>query len=185
MAFRNLYSDDATFKADDITIWPFGLNSIDPFISIGDTGITLLSAGGTWPIANLALFVPFWIARPFVAVEAFAWIDISSGNLDIGIYDANGQRETSLGTTASPGAGLRIFDLIPDITLPRGVHYLAMVADNIVIQLRRATVTTVQIIEASGMAQQAAALPLPANAILARIASNYIPAFGISGRVVL
>ena len=59
----------------------------------------------TWGTGSKALYIPFIIGKP-ILIKRCMWINSStvSGNIDVGIYDYNGVRKVSSGSTALAGA---------------------------------------------------------------------------------
>lgn len=114
-------------------------------------GGTTLTASGTYagngvPYANstLGANVAFYsrITIPFAWTpnRIGTFIKVSSGNLDMGIYaddgtgDLPGARIASLGSTASPGTGRRLFTIAPG-AMAAGVYWLGVSAGNGTISL--------------------------------------------------
>lgn len=90
--------------------------------------------------ANVAYLYAFQVNRPQTVSKARVYISNSSGNIDMGIYDAAGNRLASAGATASPGTGGRDLTLTAPITLvPGTLYYAAFAADNASIVLGGAT----------------------------------------------
>jgi len=88
-------------------------------------------SSSTWPVADLAVYVPVRIRRPVVVKKlALANGAAVSGNFDIGIYDAAGTRLVSTGATAQSGTNdLQVVD-VTDLTLQTALYYFACVMDN-------------------------------------------------------
>lgn len=89
-----------------------------------------------WAYANRALFIPFTVLTTLTVTGIRVHIQVSSGNLDVGIYDESCTRLVSLGSTASPGTGGQLLD-IADTELTPGRYYFAMVCDNTTINFAR------------------------------------------------
>ena len=99
--------------------------------------------GGTAPsngqnstlAANSAYFRRTIVPFSFTPTLIGTFIKTSSGNIDLGVYaddgtgNAPGARIASLGSTASPGTGTRVFSLAPGLLTP-GVIWLAAAANN-------------------------------------------------------
>lgn len=126
-----------------------------------------------WPSANLAIYVPIRLPVPVIATIIALSAEGSSGNIDLGIYDAEGTRIVSAGSTAHGGFGLNSIN-ITDTLIGPGLFYLAAALDN-------ATGTTYHMAAgahealACGVVQEASAFPLPATATFASMAQAYIP----------
>lgn len=129
-----------------------------------------MSIGGTtqaWPTANEAIFIPFSV-QCIVTVRKMFIVNGAtlSGNVDVGIYNRNGTRLVSIGSTAQAGVSvIQEFD-ITDTLLSPGLYYLACAIDN-----GTATLDMIgpSIVLAMGMgiAEMASAFPLPATATFA------------------
>jgi hypothetical protein len=86
---------------------------------------------GAWPSANLAIFVPMPIASPFIATQMWVVNGATvSGNIDVGIYDIQGNRLVSIGSTAQAGTTSNQTFNITDTLLSPAVYYLAVALDN-------------------------------------------------------
>lgn len=139
-------------------------------------------SGGAWPSANLALFVPFVVEGLALAQKMLTWVSSASGNVDLGIYDAAGNRLVSIGSTAASGTSIQEYN-ITDLLLARGQYYMALAADNGTIQIRRGG-GDARPTGTFGMAEMASAFPLPSTATVAKVSNAYVPAFGVAMRTV-
>jgi hypothetical protein len=146
-------------------------------------GTLTTHASGTWPAANRIIYVPAHFEQPLV-VTTIWWLNGSAvaGTIDGGIYTESG---TKLGAAGSmTQTGTLVFQTVSvSFTVPRGVHYLALVASS-------ASATMIRV--ASGVAadwlvwgalQEAGTVPLPATATFAANTTQYLPCFGITGRL--
>lgn len=147
---------------------------------------TLTSGGSTnstaWPTISLAMYVPFLMRVGATFLRAFSLNGTPSGNIDIGVYNENGTRLWSAGTTAMAGTGApQTFTISPALYLPRGRYFLGLAIDNTTATIGRWTGTAgvggMQ--KFLGVAQQASAFPLPATATFAAAVNNYIPMVGL------
>jgi hypothetical protein len=156
--------------------------------SVGSTPILAAGFGSVaWPSANLAIFVPFRLTRPMVITKLFVQNGGTvSGNIDLGIYDASGTKIVSTGSTAQAGTNGTQSIAVTSTELGPGLYYLAIALDNTTGQVFRFTFSVcLDICKALGLAQQASAFALPANATFATIANNIVPVIGCSGRSTL
>ncbi len=144
------------------------------------------TASAAYPTANLALFIPFKVFKRITAVQMFVYNGATvSGNIDVGIYDKNGVRLISAGSTAQAGTNaLQAFN-ITDTPFGPGTFYLAVALDNTTGTLFRGTLVVNIQPGTLGMAQMATAFALPATATFAQIAGNYIPLIGLTTRVLV
>jgi hypothetical protein len=170
-----------------VTIHPWSLESIgSSIISAGgntyyNSGI---GAGNVWPLANLAIFIPFEIFTPSVALKMRTLNGGTvNGNIDVGIYNEDGTRLVSMGSTVQAGiSSWQEFD-IADTTLGIGIYYMAVAMDNILGKLRYSGYSFSLLPSITGMAQMAAAFALPATVTFATCAYNYIPMMAVTTRV--
>lgn len=141
------------------------------------------TATAAWPSANLAIFVPVRIGYPYTAVKMF-WLNGSSvgtNNVDIGIYDSQGNRLVNSGSTLTAGAtGIQVVSITSTILEP-GLYYMAMVMDGTTnTTLRAATGGVATPWAAMGCYQMATAFALPATATFAQMAQLTLPIIGMS-----
>jgi hypothetical protein len=153
--------------------------SASPLVSLlGGTNWNTIS-DTIWPVANLAIFVPFVLAMPASMVR----IGILNGaviaaNFDAGVYTEDGVRIASTGATAQAGA-FTFQQVALSANFGPGRFYMALVKDDIVATVSRLTLIGATGPAVAGVAQMAAAYPLPANAVLAAVTGNYIPIIGL------
>lgn len=138
------------------------------------------AAGAVWPASNRALYLPVEVQAPCTAYQFIFNVVTQSGNYDVGIYDEQGKRLVSKGSTAVPVAGVCITD-ITDTELTPGVYFLAMNVDNTTAAFNRTTNPTAAHMQCCGCQQQAVgAVTLPDPATFANPATAYVPALAIS-----
>lgn len=149
-----------------------------------------IGGSAVWPTANLAMFVPFSIRAPYL-VRTLWWCNGTSvaGNVDCGVYTADGTLEFSAGSTAQAtvSSQQKVSLGTPYLLLP-GSYYMALVLSSTSGHIiRRVPAVTPNTWTCSffGMAQQATALPLPAAATFASPATPYLPMFGIAKATVV
>lgn len=151
-------------------------------VSVGGNHGGIVGTSAVWPSANRAIYVPFRLNRPIVVQKLYIINGAAvSGNIDLGIYDAKGTRLTSSGSTAQAGISVPQEIDITDITLGRGVFYMACAIDNITAAVLRGTVT-LSVAYALGMANQDTAFALPATATFVVPITGYIPFIGLLAR---
>lgn len=166
-----------------VTITPFHVDSIGPALQrISATDFWALAAG-VWPSQNLALFFPFFVARPMSVVKGF-WFNGATvaNNVDLGVYSEDGVLLGSTGSVVQATvSALQSAAMTAGLAIGPGVFYLALVSDSTTATFFRATPTALNLIP-SGAAQVADAVPLSATVTLASMAQAYVPVFGISLR---
>lgn len=88
----------------------------------------------------------------------------TTGNFDLGIYDAVGNRLVSTGSTAKTTASVdRVVDITDTILVP-GLYYLAFATDTSAEYVGYPIGATTAITRILGLRHEAAAFPLPATA---------------------
>jgi hypothetical protein len=134
---------------------------------------------GAWPLANLALFIPFSLGEPITALRMYLYNgNIVNGNVDIGIYSEDGTKLVSSGSTVHAGLNnLQEFNITDTIIGP-GIFYMALSFSGNVATVSRFNLVTM-LSSVVGMAQMENAFPLPANAVFATCAYGFIPIMGI------
>jgi hypothetical protein len=139
----------------------------------------------TWPVANTAFYVPVWLQWPY-NVERVFWINgssVTSANTDFGIYNSDGTRIYSTGSTAQSGvSALQYTTPSPDFILSPGRYYFALA--NSSITANRGTTGSLAgstaRLRLSGILQEASALPLPATMTPAAVANVCMPLCGVT-----
>ncbi len=157
---------------------PWTLESLGAALSTAALG---LPTSGVWPAANVTIYVPVVLFMRVNAVRL--WVQNGgsvSGNFDLGIYDEEGTRIVSTGSTAMAGTSVVQTVDITDIGLGPGLFYIAMSCDNGTAAFGRGAVNA-QYLRICGVFQEAV-FTLPANATFATMAQAYLPNFGFSTR---
>ncbi len=145
-------------------------------ISVGSSPT---SAG--WPAADRALFVPFSLPVQYL-VKKLWWVNgaTAAGNVECGVYTADGTLLLTSGTTAQSGTNvIQSVTLGTAFLLHPGSFYMALVMSSTSSTVFRSG-TNVRMCRLAGLAQQASANPLPATFTLATAAGAYWPLFGIA-----
>lgn len=141
-------------------------------------------ASATYPAANRAIYIPLVVTKDITVVKLWCVNGgVTSGNIDMGIYNSAFARQVSIGSTAQAGAGaIQEFD-IADTALSAGLYYIGIAMDNTTGTLYRYTSAIGGFhFQAYGLAQEASAFALPATATPADFATAYIPLCGIATR---
>lgn len=129
---------------------------------------------GSWPQANRASYCPVVVARACTVYQMSITTVVSAGNYDIGIYDVNAVRLVSIGTTALPAAGFTVVD-ITDTYLTPGIYYLGLVFSDIATATLTRCPLNSAVQSASGVREQATAIPLPATATFVAATNSFTP----------
>jgi len=138
------------------------------------------SASAAYPLANLALYVPFSVSEAVTAYEG--WVvtgGTAGGNFDIGIYSAAGARLTSSGSTVRGTATITNTTAMANLVLvPNTRYYLAFAADSTNTYFASANAAGLH--EAMGVLESTTSFVLPTSPTLTRTTRAYVPYFGLS-----
>lgn len=172
------FTPGGAFTAQKSIITPFSRVAIGAQMA---EFIRTAAASAAYPLANLALFVPFSVPEATLA-RAGWWANgtVTGGNCDVGIYDEGGVRLVSLGSTARGAASASVLtSFATALPLVPGVRYYMAFSHNGTNNFFRAA-PVAPLAAAAGMLEMTTAFPLPAPATYA-IANTraYVPAFGI------
>lgn len=131
------------------------------------------AASAVYPTANRALFYPVFCQEPFTArFMGIANGTAVAGNVDVGIYDVLGNRLVSSGSVAQAGTSTVQTFNIADTDIPMGWYFLAVACSSTTAQFMRMSAAN-QLLRAHCVMQMDTALPLPATATFAALASSY------------
>lgn len=169
-------------------VFPAGLGHITPLSleSIGSAsgGFSTPLASTTWGTANLAKYIPFRISQPYQVANAFCLNGATAtGNVDIGIYDADGTRLASTGATALSGT-TAIQTIALSVLLGPGQFWLAMSCSASTTTFLASSYNA-NCMKAMGCYQQTSAHALPATATFATIVAATLYMFGITNQSVV
>lgn len=168
-------------------VTPLHPHALGPYLlaagqDLGGTG------SGVWPAASRALLIPMrWPERATLRRLGLVNGSAVSGNLDVGLYDASGNRLVSSGSVAQAGTNVvQWLDITDTEVLPDIDYYLAAVLDNVAgAAFRWATGLVTYGLAAAGLREVATAFPLPATLTpSAAITTAYVPVVLASMRTV-
>ena len=177
--------------------WP--VNLTDPLVTIHTWSLEAIGADLTaqakymtaaasvvWPTAGLAIFIPFTVSKIITVKQLFVYNGtVASSSFCVGVYDAFGNRLiTSASTSQSTASVVQVCDTT-DTNIGPGNYYLALSASTATQSFFALTMAANIFPGITGMAQMAAAYPLPSTATFSQIAGNYIPVIGLTTRVVV
>lgn len=176
------FTAPGTYRPGGIVLTPWSHQSIGTSLF---TTAQIAIAAAAWPAANLVIYVPFGVPEPVTITKVFYGIGAAAGNIDMGIYQPDGTRLVSLGTTAAAGAStIQVGDIV-DTTLARGVYYFALVADTVTTLTIQSRNPAAGIAQSLGLLEQASVtLPLSTNAnpaTFAKYTRAYVPLVGVQG----
>lgn len=157
------------------------LGLTDPSMMVGTVATAVTPAtGATWPVANLALLLPFVLTTAQTAQSISVGNGFAvSGNLDAGIYNEDGTRVVANGGTAQAGVNSWQTLSITATALAAGSYYLAVILDNVTGVVLRMPIAAASL-RAAGAVQVAAAVPLAASLTFANMAQAYGPMVAIA-----
>lgn len=148
--------------------------------NIGSVFSTTSPASTAYPLANLAIYVPFTVSETVTAYEGFVTTGATAGgNFDIGIYSAAGSRLTSAGTTARIVSTINNTTTMTDqVLVPNTRYYMAFSADGT--NNYFAVVLAAGIYESMGVLESTTSFVLPSSPSLSRTTRAYVPLFGLN-----
>lgn len=136
-------------------------------------------SNATWQTANRAIFIPFVVPATAIARKMTSGAAATSGNIDVGIYNAQGVRLSSSGSTVEAGNPQTID--IPDVTLyPGNLYYMAMNRSGTGGVVNLVDLGTQYYARIMGIAKvDLGSVVLPATVTLAQTVSQFIPAISV------
>lgn len=159
------------------------LRAIDVFSFYGIASPNGLSFTNTaYPTANKIFYCPIRLPDAAVAKQMFCINGTGgvSGNLEMGIYSADGRRIVTTGSVAQSGSGATQVADITDTPLGAGLYYAAFALDNTTGTLLRSSLSA-EIHRAMGVLMEAAgAFGLPAVATWTMPVDAYVPRYGVA-----
>lgn len=154
--------------------------------SLGSIAIAQAMGSANWPAANRAIYIPFRLVAPFTCAQLWWYNGTIAGppNVDAGVYTFDGRRLLSTGSTVQSGdSTIQAVD-VTDTTFAPGLYYLALVVSVNSSGMFRIN-PAVAALRASGLAQQATALPLPTTATFAANSGGYVPIVGMTASAMI
>lgn len=136
-----------------------------------------------WPLSNLAFYVPVLLDFSMTVTKLFIVIGQldGAGSFDAGIYNSDGSKMTSTGSTATTGIrALQVVGVAPASLLRGQRYFMALSYSSTDGGVQAIDNIPASALRALGVAQEASALPLPATFTRAAMAQTYLPFFGIA-----
>lgn len=163
-----------------------GTSSQESLIALMSALATTFNASTAWPTSNLAMFFPVEVYQPITIVKMMVNNGTAvSGNIDVGIYDASGNKRVSAGSTAQAGtSAIQIFDITDTLLFP-GLYYMAVALDNTTGTLSGWSTPNAIDLAPAGIFQQASAFALPSPATFAVTAQVFIPLISMTPKVTI
>lgn len=154
------------------------------FEYVGSAGTPTYAASITWPSANMAVYIPFWLPWPYTVRRVF-WMNgssVTTVNVDFGIYNADGTLIYSTGSTARSGASALQYVAPTAFVLSPGSYYFGYSCSSTT--TNRGGSGALPALSGhfamAGIQQEASALPLPATMTPATVANPVLPLCGIT-----
>jgi hypothetical protein len=143
-------------------------------------------ASAVWPSANRAIYIAFELDRPMWVTQMYALNGATAaGNMDIGLYAADGTRLVSNGSVAQTGTTVLQAFNITDTYLDSGAYWMALALSSASGTMFRLTHGAANDWLIWGGLQQDTAFPLPTTATFAVNTTPYLPLFGLTGLAVI
>jgi hypothetical protein len=141
---------------------------------------TLNEGSVSYPVANLALYIPLNLPWPY-PINRWFWANATSGDhVDVGVYTQSGTKLASTGSIAQNGVNTSIqYVTTPTILLPAGSYYMGFSFDNTT-HVRSANTGSPFLYRMLGLLQQTAAHPLPSSMSPAILTNGFWPLFGFT-----
>lgn len=134
---------------------------------------TSTPTSNAWPLANLAIYVPIYFNEACTIYQVGTGAGATAGgNFDIGLYQMDGTKIQTTGTSARTASAWNPVDWT-DLDVAPGWYYAAMSADGT--NNYGATVPSAGLLEAVGVCEQTSAFVLPSPATLTRTTRAYLP----------
>ena len=99
------------------------------FVNVAYFGMTGNGSSGGAIANNDAFYMPIDVMGDMTITKISLYIQTSSGNIDVGLYNSSGTKLVSSGSTSRPGTGVRTIT-VASTDISAGQHYLAIAADN-------------------------------------------------------
>lgn len=148
-------------------------------LALGNIASGLSPGAGSWPTANLAIYMPFILPAPYV-VRRLGWMNgtVTASHIDVGIYSDTGTRIVNTGSVTQSGASaLQSFSLATPLKIPAGHYYFAFQCDLAVAtpQFQRIAVTAIAGRLMGCLNQAVGSFGLPAVMTPAQYATIFYP----------
>lgn len=151
-----------------------GTFGLPPFIGNNANPNSATAVGGG---ANRGQFQAVYVPQTVVMTGIRYVCTVSSGNIDVGVYDSSGNRLASSGSTASPGTDRQTINFSSSVALAPGTYWLALSADNTTATFARSAGVTADGVV--GYCVVTSAFPLPSSVTLNTGSGNGIALAGI------
>lgn len=146
---------------------------------------TAARVSAAWGTANVAFMVGF-VAALNAPVNRGWWYNggVVAGNIDVGLYDRDGNRLASTGAVAQSGTNaIQNAALTSPLVLQAGQpYYLAVSASDATAELFAVDGAGAYVAMAGGWVQALSSQPLPASVTIASMGSRYLRVFGVTYR---
>ena len=167
------YSPPVLYGDQTITV----IHALD---TLGECFSFAAPASAAYPLANLAIYVPFSVSEAVTVIEGWVVTGVTAGgNFDIGVYSAAGVRLTSSGSTARTASAVNNTTALTNLDLAPGTRYfMAFSADSTANYIAQTSAAGLN--EAMGVLESTTSFVLPTNPTLSRTTRAYVPHFGLN-----
>lgn len=149
-------------------------------------GLTFAITSGAFPTANKVLYIPLRIPKPMIIQQLYTSNGATaSGNVDIGVYSADGTKLVSSGSVAQSGINQKQLFNVTDTLIGRGVFYMGLTLSNTTGTFFR-NAGSLALLQALGLLTETpGGFGLPANATFGAYIDAYYPICGILAQSVM
>ena len=122
-------------------------------------------ASAAWPANNRALYCPIFVPCRFTVARFLVPNGTNAtGNVDVGLYNNNGARLISTGSTARASTNVVQYIGVTDQSFPPGAYYLALVGSSTTGQYMRTVASSTYDCQVGGyLFEDLGATTLPTN----------------------
>jgi len=98
-------------------------------VNVSFFGMTGNGSSGGAIASNDGFYMPIDVLGDMTITKISFYIQTSSGNIDVGLYNSSGSKLVSSGSVSSPGTGVQTI-AVGSTAITSGQHYLALAVDN-------------------------------------------------------
>ena len=167
-----------------VSIYPHSLESLGVDFNANGFGALTNYASATYAIAGAAYYIPFTITKQITVRRLFCWNGATANaGVCIGIYDLQGDRILTSGSTSQSTASvIQSFD-VTDTAIGPGTFYMAISASTATQTFTTLNVgASLQNLRKMGVYSQSGAYPLPSTATFGTTSTVKIPFIGLTTR---
>lgn len=149
-------------------------------VCAGNGSAIALGTSLTWGTGSQAIFWPIIVETNLTVSKLYVFNGtVVSGNIDLGLYNPDGVRLSSAGSTAQSGTSAIQSVSVTPFNIAPGLYYLAATLDNTTGTILGRTLPMVSFGRTMGIVQMGSAFPLPATATFATLTQAVVPIVGM------